>query len=510
MGALSGSTRPSRLLGAVLAVGLVASPAALLGTSPASAVPEPAPSLKLFSTSAGTEPIEISRPAGQRAWLSLPVWATPTSSDFDLKITRPNFRTPISVTQVVHHGDGSTTEIARPEIELDNWRGLPDFFDLTVTNGAGDVVRSSSLRFCPNGGEQQRRLPDSVDTSTFPRGCSGMPFMYGNRWGINEGWAGGVARGLSLKAPAGRYTVTVSIADDYRSALGIAPADATVSTRYRLVNGRYDEHGRQAVARADAAPDRAPAPAPAPEPRAKAPIDETPDEAHLPDLRTMPAFGMRTGHARGKDWLSFGANVWVGGNSLLDIEGFRRADEEVMDAWQYFYDGDEPVGRSKVGEMEYDTRDGHFHWHLLQFARYRLLDADKAKAVRSSKQSFCIVPTDPVDLSLDNAEMAPYETGLDSACGERSALWIRETLPLGWGDTYYQGKGGQAFNITNLPNGTYFVSVEANPTNELFEIDKENNVSQRKVILKGRPGNRSVCVPAVFGIDGHGACATPR
>ena len=121
-----------------------------------------------------------------------------------------------------------------------------------------------------------------------------------------------------------------------------------------------------------------------------------------------------------------------------------------MDAWQYFYDGDEPVGRAQVGEMEYDTRDGHFHWHLLQFARYRLLDADKVQAVRSSKQSFCIVPTDPVDLSLDNAEMAPYETGLDSACGERGALWIRETLPVGWGDTYYQGKGGQAFNITDV------------------------------------------------------------
>ena len=38
------------------------------------------------------------------------------------------------MTQVVHHEDGSTTEVARPEIELDGWRGLPDFFDLTVTN----------------------------------------------------------------------------------------------------------------------------------------------------------------------------------------------------------------------------------------------------------------------------------------------------------------------------------------------------------------------------------------
>ena len=342
-----------------------------------------------------------------------------------------------------------------------------------------------------------------------------MPFMYGHRWGITEGWAGRVTRGFVLKAPAGRYTTTISVDEDYRTALGIAPEDATVTTRHRLVNGDYDEHFRRSdrtAARSTArsaarSATRSGAAAPSPGPRSRVPVVADTDSANLPDLRTMPAFGMRTGNERGKDWLSFGANVWVGGTSLLDIEGFRRDDEEVMDAWQYFYDGDEPVGRAPVGEMEYDTRDGHFHWHLLQFAQYRLFNEARTDFVRSSKQSFCIVPTDPVDLSLDDAEVAPYETGLGSACGERDALWIRETLPVGWGDTYYQGKGGQAFNITGLPNGTYWVAVEANPTGELFESDYGNNVSYRKVILKGRPGQRKVCVPAVFGIDGHGACA---
>ncbi|QIK66761.1 hypothetical protein G7072_10795 [Nocardioides sp. HDW12B] len=500
MGALPGHTRPSRLLGAALSIGLLASPAALLTTSSAvaeAAAETPTPSIRLFSSN--DRVIEYTRPAGRRAWLPVPVWATPTGEGaFDLRVRRPNFATAITATQLVHHADGSTTQVARPDLPIDGWRGLPGFFDLTVTNGAGQVVKRASQRYCPNAGQQQRLDPAGPDTATFPEGCGGMPFTYGTRWGIDDGWANGVGEGLVLNVPAGRYTATIRVTEAYRSALGIAPADATATVRYRLVDGPYGEHARAANRTSDE-----PAPVQA---RASAPIVTQPDAAYLPDLRSLPAFGMETSRQGGKDWLSFGANVWIGGNSLLDIEGFRRQDEEVMDAWQYFYDGDEPVGRAPVGTMEYDTRDGHFHWHLQQFARYRLLTQDKQRVVVSSKQSFCIVPTDPVDLSLANAEMRPYATGLDSACGERDALWIRETLPVGWGDTYYQGKGGQAFDITGVPNGTYLVAVEANPERTLFETNRANNASYRTVILKGRPGARKVCVPALHGIDAHGTC----
>ena len=502
MGVLPGRTRSSsRLLGALISVGLLAGPAALVTGSPAEAeaqsAPSAPPSIRLFSSN--DRVIEATRPAGRRAWLPVPVWATPTGEGgFDLRISRPSFATAVSATQVVHHADGSTTRVARPDLPVAGWRGLPGFFDLKVRNGAGQVVQRASLRYCPNNGQQQRLDPAGPDTATFPEGCSGMPFTYGSRWGIDDGWANGVVEGLVLKAPAGRYTATIGVTEAYRSALGITPADATASARYRLVDGPYGDHLRTAGRTAQ---ETAPAQA-----RASAPVVTQPAAAHLPDLRSLPAFGMETSRQGRKDWLSFGANVWVGGNSLLDIEGFRRQDAEVMDAWQFFYDGDEPVGRARVGTMEYDTRDGHFHWHLQQFARYRLLTQDRQQAVVSSKQSFCIVPTDPVDLSLDNAEMRPYATGLDSACGERDALWIRETLPVGWGDTYYQGKGGQAFDITGVANGTYVVAVEANPTGELFETNRNNNVSYRKVILKGRPGARTVCVPGVYGIDPHGAC----
>jgi hypothetical protein len=93
---------------------------------------------------------------------------------------------------------------------------------------------------------------------------------------------------------------------------------------------------------------------------------------------------------------------------------------------------------------------------------------------------------------------------LSTACGGPEALWVREVLPVGWGDTYYQGLPGQSFDVTDLPNGTYYVKVQANPGGHLYESNMANNVRLRKVILGGRPGHRTVRVPPWHGIDTEG------
>jgi hypothetical protein len=74
-------------------------------------------------------------------------------------------------------------------------------------------------------------------------------------------------------------------------------------------------------------------------------------------------------------------------------------------------------------------------------------------------------------------------------------------MPVGWGDTYFQTVAGQSFDITRVPNGTYYIEVVANPRKVLHESDTGNDVSLRQVILGGKPGHRTVRVPAVSGID---------
>jgi hypothetical protein len=226
-----------------------------------------------------------------------------------------------------------------------------------------------------------------------------------------------------------------------------------------------------------------------------------------PDLRALPAWGIMVtdpdeADEGGGQQLAFSATVWNAGPSPLVVEGFRRSGTNLMDAYQYFYDRDgSQVAWVHTGTLEYDEREGHTHWHFTDFARYRLLKADKQEAVRSGKEAFCLVPTDAVDLTVKGANWKPLSTGLGSACGDAMSLAIRETLDVGWGDTYTQSLPGQSFDLTDLPNGTYYIEITANPDGRLHERTKASNVSLREVILGGEPGARTVEVPPHEGID---------
>ena len=90
---------------------------------------------------------------------------------------------------------------------------------------------------------------------------------------------------------------------------------------------------------------------------------------------------------------------------------------------------------------------------------------------------------------------------LHTACGGSSAIAIRETLDTDWGGTYSQFLPGQSFDITNMPNGTYYIEVVANPDHRLYERSTSNNRSLRQVILGGTRGHRTVTVPPYQGID---------
>jgi hypothetical protein len=134
-------------------------------------------------------------------------------------------------------------------------------------------------------------------------------------------------------------------------------------------------------------------------------------------------------------------------------------------------------------------------------ACYQLLDSSQHEVVRSQKEAFCLAPTDPIDLSVRNANWKPYNTDLHTVCGEETSLFIREVLDVGHGDTYAQYLPGQAFDITDLPNGTYYIRIIANPDQRLYESTTFNNVDLRQVTLGGTPAERTVTVPPYHLID---------
>ncbi|MFD9538641.1 lysyl oxidase family protein [Streptomyces sp. NPDC060022] len=398
------------------------------------------------------------------------------------------------------------------------------------------------------------KYPESCPVNPFTLGS-----VWGveNGWAANT-YAGYSSTPVAL--PAGKYTAKVSVTKTYRDLFGIADKPQTVKVTVRERSWEENAGARSAGAHASHmaghsghAAVRTPAPAaatsgagpsynvghgpyapapaalpwavkregfrsaqagdgpgrtdgsrqaPAARPNAKRPAGRAavPD-VPKPDLRSLPAYGITIAEgdadAPGRDYLAFSANVWNAGPAQLVVDGFRAPGKALMDAYQYFYDASgKQVGYTPTGTMEWDPRPGHEHWHFTDFASYRLLKADKKESVRSGKEAFCLANTDAVDYTVKNANWHPDNTDLSTACGQENSISVREVLDVGSGDTYTQDLPGQSFDITGLPNGTYYIQVLANPEKRLKETNLGNNSALRKVVLGGSAGARTVTVPA--------------
>ena len=444
------------------------------------------------------------------------IWVASLGSALQFDVRRAGYTKPVTVTQLIRPSRGRATARPLPATVLDGWNGLKHFIRMTVRNPAGRVVASPWLTFCPNTYDPERATPDSPPTSPYPQECGQDPFPLSMVWGIAKGWATDPAQyypnsplgpGPFMRLADGKYQVTETAGANYVKVLHI-PASGTSRTvavtvvsgsGYSGQAGQAGQAGRAGLAGYSGQAGRAGRLGAALPSLPRVPYLATPPEDALPDLVPLPSFGILTAHTKsGLDLLDFEATVWIGGNGPLDVEGFRNPDSQVMEAYQYFWRDGRVIGRVRVGTMGFAD---YNHWHFEQFARYALLNSSMKLAVPSHKEAFCIGASDPVDLLARHAVWQPPVVGLAGQCGQQTALWVQESLPVGWGDTYIQSIPGESFNISKVPNGTYYIEVVANPLRLLHETSTRNDVSLRKVILGGIPGHRTVKVPAWHGID---------
>jgi hypothetical protein len=465
----------------------------LVFAAPAGAA-NPDPSVRLVSPGG---PVKLYRANRRVTLVQLPVWVAATEGDFELRVSRPDYDSPVGITQT----DSSTGDVLRdlPEDTLDSWNGLADFLEVTVTDSDGNPIRQRSFTFCPNVWERQRVDDSGPELARYATFCADwLPFFTkGMVWGIDSGWASpafsyGDAGVPRLRLPVGSYTITVRIASRYADLLEVPEEDAQIVLEAIVVDGgggggkRIDVANRPSQARQ----------------ALSVPETTTPDPSTLPDLVALPLWSLVTMSGNGRDYLGFAATPWNAGPAPMVVEGFRRSGEAVMDAYQYFRDADgNVVGRAPVGELDWDARRHHNHWHFAQFASFTLQDAGQLEVVRSRKQGFCLAPTNAIDMTVERAAWNPWDVGLHTTCGDAGALWVREVLPTGWADTYFQGIPGQSLNITTLPNGWYYARIEVNPLGALYETTTANNTESRLLYLGGRPGHRTVLVTPWHGVD---------
>ncbi|MFL6182287.1 MAG: lysyl oxidase family protein [Actinomycetes bacterium] len=477
-------------------------PAALAGLilgTPVSAAASSPPSIRLIAATSSAE-IHLGKRGSYE--IHFPVLVASVNGPFELWAQRATYDDPVSLSQIVRDPSGAISEqltvAGVPEPDLG--KGLPAFLQTSLTKRNGTPIKDASRAFCSNSYLQERLDDTGPDVTNYPAGCWASPFSRGSVWGIEQGWGTDVrtSLGRKLRVDEGTYRLTVSIAEPYRTAFGISDNDASVTVPVTVMNG-----GGTVTAKAGSAAEANAAPTPE---ATSMPITVPPDSA-LPDIEALPAWGMTVDNRvkSGRSFLNFGATAWNAGPGILAVEGFRQPDSTTMNAFQYFYENGDVVGKVDAGTLEYDSRPMHDHWHFRDFAAYSLLDDNHVKVLDSGKEAFCLAPTDPIDLTVDNAEWRPWLTDLSTACGEEGSVWIREVLQTGWGDTYAQYRPGQSFEITDLPNGTYFVKVQANPDGVLLEASSDNNVALREIHLRGRAGERRVVVPAYGLIDSEGS-----
>lgn len=307
--------------------------------------------------------------------------------------------------------------------------------------------------------------------------------------------------GLTLSP--GRYTVLVSIASAYRRLFAVHPGQGSASVSLRVLPSPRVRTPQPTTAVGVSSPVRI---ARAALDRPASPSTTTAAPSTLPNLVALPAWRIGVHSSKGRELLTFSATIWNAGPAPLTLEGFRVPGRNLMDAYEYFSDSSgNIVGRARAGTMFYDNDRGHHHWHLRQLAAYTLIEPS-GQVVRSQKQSFCIAPTDAVDLTVPGADRTPnafFGLGFGgSTCDLYSpgAIWLREQLPVGWGDTYNQSVAGQAFDITHLPNGRYRIEVQVNPLGQLTETTTSDDVATRIIRLSGHGNARRVTVEPWHGI----------
>lgn len=397
-----------------------------------------------------------------------------------------------AVTTTLKRG-GTSTEL--PKGTTDTLAGLSHFLDVSVRDAKGKLVYRSSPTVCLNDYAPSKTSPDAAPYSKYPSICGDNPFALGSVQGIARGWANSVYpftfdRGESLPFGVGTYKVEVAITAKYRSLFGISSADGRGSSTLTIAKETDEAEpspgpaARQRIAARTAA-----------EPKTRSPqgvkLAATPKTGPRPDLAALPAWGIEI--ADDGKYLNFAATVWNAGTSPLVVDGFRKGSQDVMDAYQYFYDSaGKQTGYVRAGSMEWDPRPSHNHWHFSDFARYSLLDASKKSVVVSEKEAFCLANTDAIDYTIKAANWRPENTDLSTACGDHSSIAVSEVLATGSGDTYTQDRAGQSFPLAKLKNGTYYVKTEANPDNVLTELSKTNNVALRKITIGGTTGHRTV------------------
>src|SRR5262249_8244819 len=135
----------------------------------------------------------------------------------------------------------------------------------------------------------------------------------------------------------------------------------------------------------------------------------------------------------------------------------------------------------------------HGHIHFDEFAQFRLRavlpDGGVGDIVAAgNKVSFCLLDVDRYNAS---GPILPHFLNCGQILG----------ISVGWADVYSRGLEGQSIEITNVPDGNYWLEVVVDPDNHIIESDETNNVARIQISLQRPTGGGGAIAPDAFESD---------
>lgn len=148
---------------------------------------------------------------------------------------------------------------------------------------------------------------------------------------------------------------------------------------------------------------------------------------------------------------------------------------ETQQVNQRIFRSDDSYYERAAGEFVFHPT--HDHTHLDDWASYRLREVLPGDGVgdvvaEGGKTSFCLRDTEVYDGSLPNVPALPFFLNCDN---------LVQGISVGYQDVYTKNLPDQWIDITNIPNGTYWLESEVDPNNHVLEKNENNNIARVKV-----------------------------
>lgn len=206
----------------------------------------------------------------------------------------------------------------------------------------------------------------------------------------------------------------------------------------------------------------------------------------LPDLAMLAPFDFRIENNGGQRLLRFSTvqvNVGPGPFRMYGSDEDGTADHgDVLSVAQWIKHEDGTwTQRATTAQMSWSFDDGHEHWHLIDFQRFKLRSLDSELLGNAAKIGFCAFDSYP----YTSPRQAFYTTERAICQTNANTGKVLMGTSRGWGDIYRSTIAFQWIDITGLPNGDYRLRVLVDPSvgsgGRFREGDETNNRSWAKI-----------------------------